>query len=189
MDLKFTKHNKGVFQIMKQNNFQSKLRKNHQIRAKQVRLIDSDGSNVGVVSFVEAIRMAQGQGLDLIEINSKSSPVVAKIDDYGKFKYDQSKKEKAIAKKQREQSSKIKEIKFRPSTGMNDLQTKAKQAVEFLEHGHKVKISILFKGRELSHKEIAYDTLDDFLAMIPDVQIIKRPAIEGRSLSVMTAKT
>lgn len=161
---------------------------NRQIRAAEVLCIDHNNEKLGVIPTSKAMEIAISNELDLVQMSSTKGQVICKILDYGKFKYEQSKKQKAIAKKQREQSSKIKEIKFRPCTGANDLQTKAKQALAFLESGHKVKISILFKGREMSHKEIAYDTLDEFLSMIPDIQIIKSASIEGRALSIMTSK-
>lgn len=159
---------------------------NHQIRSSEVLCIDHNDNKLGVIPIRKALDIAKENDLDLVQVSaSNGSPPTCKILDYGKYKYNMSKKQKAIAKKQREQASKVKEIKFRPSTNTNDLQTKAKQAVSFLEHGHKLKISIMFKGRELSHKEVAYETLQEFLAMLPEIQIIKDPSMEGRALSVM----
>ena len=158
---------------------------NNQIRSSEVLCIDHNDEKIGIIPTRQALEMARENDLDLVQIAIADGIPTCKILDYGKFKFNLSKKQKAAAKRQREQASKIKEIKFRPSTDTNDLQTKARQANAFLADGHKLKISIMFKGRELSHKEVAYDTLDEFLEMLPGIQIIKDATIEGRSLSVM----
>ena len=140
-----------------QQQTQSRIRINYQIKASQVRLIDTDGANLGVVSLQEALRQAKDKELDLVEINGKSNPVVAKIIDYGKFKYEEKKKLQAMKKNQ--QVSELKEIVIRPNTGENDLLHKIQQAKEFLADGHKVKFSVRFRGREISHPEIGQDKL------------------------------
>lgn len=162
---------------------------NHQIKAPKVLCIDCNNDNIGIIDTYKALKLANEQGLDLVQIAvSVDRTPTCRITNYGKFKYEQSKKQKAAAKSQRESVSKIKEIKFRPSTDVNDLKTKANKAAEFLDEGHKVKISILFKGREISYQEVAYETLNTFLNLIPTMQVIEKPLVIGRVLSVLGQK-
>lgn len=141
---------------------------NNQIRTKEVRLIGDDGEQLGIITTLDALRRAQNAGLDLVAINSKSEPPVCKILDYGKFKYDQSRKEKELAKKNRESRIELKEIQLRPTTDDNDIQIKAKRAQQFLVDGDKVKVIIKFKGRELSHTEVGRQVMDVFLRNLVD---------------------
>ncbi len=159
------------------------------IRAHEVRCIDAEG-NHSVLSTLKALALAEQQGLDLVQISNGSRDEIptCKILDYSKFKYEQSKKDKAVKKKQRENSVKIKEIKFRPSTGENDLKTKAKHAQEFMDEGHRIKVTIVFKGRELAYKDVARDTLDMFVGFLSDAVYEHEPSISGRFMSVMIAK-
>lgn len=170
---------------------------NHMIRAPKVLCIDSENRNLGVINTQDAIRLAQDDGLDLVQMAPpvKDKPPTCKIMNYGKFKYDQTKSQKVAAKKQRETAIKIKEIKFRPNTDINDLQTKAKKAVEFIAEGSKIKVTIMFRtleisnhGRENFAKSHALDTLTDFLAMVPNIQLAGEPSMEGKFLSVMLEK-
>jgi translation initiation factor IF-3 len=143
-------------QPQKQNS-QSRVRVNYQIKVPQVRVIDQDGASVGVMPTRDALKLAQDQGLDLVEINPKSSPPVCKIYNYGKFKYEEKKRLSEIRKKQKTQE--VKEITFRPSTDLNDLNHKLASAKEFIKDGHKVKFTVRFRGRELAHPQVAQDKL------------------------------
>jgi translation initiation factor IF-3 len=157
------------------------------IFAPKVLCIDKDNNNLGVINTADALKIAQQQGLDLVQV-SDGSPPTCKIIDYGKYKYELSKKQKEAARKQREAASRVKEIKLRPSTDTNDLKIKAERAAEFLEEGHRVKITVMFKGREMAHKEIGFNTLNEFIAMVPNLSTSDAPSIEGRILSVMCFK-
>lgn len=157
---------KTIFKNKKDNKF---FPTNKQIRAKEVIFIDHDNINHGLTSTFNALSVAKSVGLDLVQVNGGKTPT-CKILDYGKFKFDQSKKEKLQRKKQRESITKLKEIVFRPSTGENDLRIKARKTQQFLEDGYKVKISIKMRGRELSNRSIAYDTLRIFLDMVPEME-------------------
>lgn len=159
---------------------------NRNIRAKEVRCIDQDEKNLGVIKTFEAISLAQAAGLDLVMISASDNKIpVCKIIDSGKYKYDMSKKQKDIARKQRESTVKVKEIKFRPTTDINDLKTKAKHAEKFLSDGCKIKVSIKFKGREMSHKNIAYDRIFEFVNLIGIAQVDENPRMDGRNMTCM----
>jgi translation initiation factor IF-3 len=164
--------------------------KDGDIRAPKVLCIDSEGKNLGVIPTYEALKIATDQGLNLVQMAAPAAgrPPTAKILDYGKLKFDQSKKQKASEKKQRESEVKVKEMKFRPVTGANDLQIKAKKVEEFLAEGSRVKVSIVFRGREMSHRDVAIATLEEFMSMIPNGQITSQPAVEGKALSIMIDK-
>ena len=163
---------------------------NKDIRAKEVRCIDHNNDNLGVIKTYKAIELAQAAGLDLVMISAsknRSQPPVCKILDSGKYKYEQSKKQKEIARKQRESAVKIKEIKFRPGTDVNDLKIKAKHAEKFLSEGCKIKVSIRFQGREMAHKNIAYDRIFEFVDMIGNAQVLEDPTMNGRQMTCMLA--
>lgn len=162
---------------------------NKNIRAKEVRCVDSDGNN-RIMPISEALSLAESMQLDLVQIskNNEEFPI-CKIVDYSKMKYEIIKKEKLAKKKQRESIIKLKEIKFRPSTDDNDLKIKAKQAQEFLDDGHKIKITIVFKGREMAYKDVATKTLDTFLGFIVDASYESPPSVNGRFMSAVLAKS
>ncbi len=171
---------------MKQNQKRDRYFVNHQIRSESVILIDSDGKSLGQINTRDALKKASDAGLDLVQINqARDCSPTCKILDYSKFKYDLSKQEKEAKKKQRENTVKVKEIKFRPTTGENDLSIKAKQAKDFIAEGHRVKISVIFKGREISHKEIGVQTLRDFVSMVPGLILESDPVLLGKYLSVI----
>jgi translation initiation factor IF-3 len=113
---------------------------------------------------------------------------ICRIVEYGKFKYELSKKKKETAKKQRESTIKTKEIKFRPSTDENDLKTKADKVEKFLNEGDRVKITIMFRGREITHKEVGIETLNKFIDMIPNIELINEPSMQGRILSTLVGR-
>lgn len=154
---------------------------NEQIRDKKLRLIDEDGTQIGIVPKHEALDKAFNKDLDLVLMSPKAKPPVARIMDYGKYKYDQEKKAKENKKKQK--VTQTKETRFSLNIEDHDLQTKANQTKKFIKNGDKVKVSVRFRGRELGHKKLGYDLLDKFMEMVGDVaQIDKKPKMEGRSL-------
>ena len=177
-------------QHFRNKNNNSKYFVGRQIRASRVLCIDQNNTNCGVISLSDALDLANKNGLDLVQISngSKDKMPTCKILDYSKFKYDLSKKEKLAKKKQRESAVKIKEIKFRPSTGENDLRIKAKQASAFLEDGHRVKVTIVFRGREMSHRQIGEDTLQQFVDMLSNVEFESKPSMNGRNMVAILAK-
>jgi translation initiation factor IF-3 len=155
---------------------------NRQIRASYVRVIGSEGEQLGIMDTREARSLAESQGLDLVQVAATSDPPVCKILDYGKFKYEEKKKQK-IAKKKQIQIE-IKEIQLRPKTDVHDLDHKAKSALKFLEDGDKVKVTVFYRGRELQHIQGGWDTLNEFTARLNDKATIEvMPKMEGRRLS------
>jgi len=157
---------------------------NYKIRASRVLVIGEDGKNLGEMNIKDALDRASEAGLDLVEVGSGKTVPVCKIMDFGKWKYDQSKKSR---KKGGDQKQVVKEIKFRPNTGDNDLSYRAKNAVKFLSAGHKIKLSVRFRGREMEHM---YDTgkslLERFLALIDcPFEIDGNAVAEGNSISLM----
>src|SRR5271154_766101 len=162
------------------------IRVNHRIRVPEVLVIGPDGGKLGVLQTHEALRMAQEQGLDLVEINPKAEPPVCKILDFGKYKYEEKKKQ---AQARRNQSVvEIKEIKLRPKTDEHDIAFKVKAARRFLEAGHKVKFTVRFRGREITHPEKAHEQLDVVLKACEDVANVEtRPMMEARAMSVVVA--
>ena len=160
---------------------------NEQIRDKEVRVIGADGEQLGIMSARDAQKLAQEAELDLVKIAPNAKPPVCKIVDYGKFRYEQIRKEKEAKKKQK--TIDIKEIRFSPNIDTNDLNTKVNQARKFLTKGDKVKVVVRFRGRELAHMEIGKDILDDFAAQLEDVAVIEKPAkAEGRSMVMFLAE-
>jgi translation initiation factor IF-3 len=156
---------------------------NEEIRDKEVRLIDADGGQLGIFSVREAQRLADDKKLDLVKISPTAKPPVCKIMDYSKFKFDQSKKEKEARKKQR--TVDIKELRLSPNIDTHDIQVKVKKAIEFLEYGDKVKITIRFRGRELGHTDVAYEILHNFAQQVNEVGVVdKPPKMEARSMAM-----
>lgn len=154
---------------------------NEQIRDKEVRVIGADGEQVGIMSAKEAMQMAREQELDLIKIAPTAKPPVCKIADYGKYRYEQARKEKEAKKKQKVID--IKEVRLSPNIDTNDLNTKINQARKFLSKGDKVKVTLRFRGRELAHVNQSKVILDDFAKELEDIAVIDKPAkFEGRSM-------
>lgn len=157
------------------------LRINDEIRDKELRLIDQAGNQVGIVTRNEAFDMADKVNLDLVLMSPNAKPPVARIMDYGKFKYEQEKKAKENKKKQK--NIQLKETRFSLNIDNHDLETKANQTKKFLANGDKVKVSVRFRGRELGHKNLGYELLDKFMELVKDeAQVDKKAAMEGRSL-------
>lgn len=168
-----------------QNN-QHRIRINYQIKVPQVRVIQEDGTSIGVLPTKEALKLAQDKGLDLIEINPKSSPPVCKIANYGKYKYDEKKKQTEAKKRQKIQE--LKELTFRPNTDINDLNHKLKSAKEFISDGHKVKFSVRFRGREITHPQIAQEKLSWILEQLSGSISIDFPiTLEGQVMHMTVA--
>ena len=160
---------------------------NEQIRDKEVRLIGEDGEQLGVVSGREALRMAEEAGLDLVKIAPTAKPPVCKIVDYGKFKYEQTRKEKEAKKKQK--TIEIKEIRLSPNIDTNDLNTKINAAKKFLVKGDKVKVTLRFRGREMAHMANSKHILDDFAESLAEIAVVeKAPKVEGRSMTMFLAE-
>ncbi|SNZ13625.1 translation initiation factor IF-3 [Hydrogenobacter hydrogenophilus] len=156
---------------------------NRQIRAKEVRLIDETGKQVGIVPLEEALRIAEEKGLDLVEIAPQANPPVCKILDYGKFIYEQKKKEKTAKKKQREHAIEVKDIQLSTRIDEHDLKVKLKHMREFLEDGDKVRVRIKFRGRENIHPELGDRLVQRILEDLSDIgQIESEPKKEGAFL-------
>ena len=156
-------------------------RVNASIICKEVRLIDAEGNMVGIVTPEKATTMASEQGLDLVEISPNASPPVCKIMDFGKFKYDQQKREAEARKKQK--TIELKEIKFRPNTDKHDYEVKMRSVTKFLENGDKVKITLRFRGREMAHQELGTELMERVVvdtAHLGKPDVI--PKVEGRQM-------
>lgn len=168
---------------MKKNN-NDRVFVNKDIRAKEVQCIDQNNKNLGVINTKEAIKLAEQVGLDLVLISSfgKDKAPICKILDSGKYKYDLSKKNKEIAKKRRESVVKTKEISFRYTTDLNDLKTKARQADKFLDNGHRIKIKIIFKGREKSYQDLGLERINEFIALLKNAEIFEPLQTNGDAM-------
>ncbi len=154
---------------------------NEDILDAEVRLISEEGEQLGIMSSEEALKIAEEAGLDLVKIAPNAVPPVCRIMDYGKFRFEQTKKEKEAKKNQR--VIEIKEIRLGPSIGENDFNTKIKNGIKFLNEGNRVKVSVRFRGREMAHTEIGKDLLDQFAARCEDVATIDKQAkLEGRNM-------
>ena len=161
----------------------SDLMINEQIRDKEIRLIGTNGEQLGIMSSRDAMKLAEEAGLDLVKIAPTANPPVCKIVDYGKFKYEQVRKEKEAKKKQR--TIEIKEIRLSPNIDTNDLNTKINAARKFLSKGDKVKVTLRFRGREMAHMNNSKHILDDFAESLSDIAVIeKAPKVEGRSMTM-----
>ena len=165
----------------------SELMINEQIRDKEVRLVGADGEQLGIVSSKEAQRIADEAGLDLVKIAPNAKPPVCKVIDYGKYRYEQARKEKDAKKKQK--TVELKEIRLSPNIEANDLNTKVNAAKKFLAKGNKVKITLRFRGREMAHMNSSKHILDDFAESLADGAVVeKAPKIDGRSSGMVLAE-
>lgn len=161
----------------------SDLMINEQIRDKEIRLIGESGEQLGIMSSRDAMKMAEEAGLDLVKIAPTAKPPVCRIVDYGKFRYEQIRKEKEARKKQR--TIEIKEIRLSPNIDTNDLNTKVNAARKFLSKGDKVKVTLRFRGREMAHMNTTKHILDDFAHSLADISVVeKAPKVEGRSMTM-----
>ena len=161
---------------------------NEQIRDREVRLIGENGEQLGIMSAREAMKIASEADLDLVKIAPKAQPPVCKIVDYGKYRYEQSRREKEAKKKQK--TVELKEVRLSPNIDTNDLNTKVNNAKKFIGKGNRVKVTLRFRGREMAHVQQSKHILDDFAKLLEDVAVVERPAnMEGRSMSmVLTEK-
>ncbi|HJC73433.1 MAG TPA: translation initiation factor IF-3 [Candidatus Mediterraneibacter faecavium] len=161
---------------------------NEQIRDREVRLIGENGEQLGIMSAREAFKIAQEAELDLVKVAPMAKPPVCKIIDYGKYKYEQTRKEKEARKKQK--TVEIKEVRLSPNIDTNDLNTKINNAKKFISKGNKVKVTLRFRGREMAHVQQSRHILDDFAETLADIAVVEKPAkMEGRAMSmVLTEK-
>ena len=160
---------------------------NGQIGDREIRLIGSHGEQVGIMNSREALKMAREQELDLVLIAPAAKPPVCKIIDYGKYRYEMARKEKDARKKQK--TIDTKEVRISPNIEENDLNTKASAARKFLEKGDKVKVSLRYRGREMSHMSQTKHVLDDFANLLSDIAVVDKPSkMEGRSLVMFLRK-
>lgn len=159
-------------------------RVNDKIRSPEIRLIGADGDNVGVVTPARAMQMADEAGLDLVEISPNANPPVCKIMDFGKFKYEQQKRESEARKKQK--IIEVKEVKFRPNTDTHDYDVKMRNVFKFLDNGDKVKVTLRFRGREMAHQNLGRKLLERVAEDVKDVaRIESMPKMEGRQMIMM----
>jgi translation initiation factor IF-3 len=160
------------------------IRVNHRIRVPEVRVVLDDGSQLGVMPTSEALKAAEGRGLDLVEVNPKSIPPVCKILDFGRYKYEE--KKRASDAKRKQTVVELKEVKLRPKTDDHDLQVKVRAARRFLESGNKVKFTVRFRGREITHPQRAQMQLDWLIEQLIDLaNVEQRPQMEGRTMSAI----
>ena len=160
------------------------MRVNGQIRVREIRLIDDEGEQKGIVPTLEALKMAKDRDLDLVEVSPNANPPVCKILDFGKYRFEQEKKLRDSKKNQK--VLKLKEIRMQPKIGSGDLDTKAKHVQEFLNEGDKVKVTIRFRGRELAHTELGFDVLKEVENRLTPgtFAIEKAPAMDGKFMSM-----
>ncbi|WP_417249237.1 translation initiation factor IF-3 [Celeribacter sp.] len=157
---------------------------NDKIRSPEIRLIGAEGENVGVVTPARAMEMAAAAGLDLVEISPNATPPVCKIMDFGKFKYEQQKRESEARKKQK--IIEIKEVKFRPGTDTHDYEVKMRNVYKFLEKGDKVKVTMRFRGREMAHQDLGRQLLERVAEDIKEIgKVENMPKMEGRQMIMM----
>ena len=159
----------------------SELMINEQIRDREIRLIGEDGEQLGIMSARDAMKLAREANLDLVKIAPTAKPPVCKIIDYGKYRYEQARREKEARKKHK--TIEVKEIRLSPNIDTNDLNTKVNQARKFVSGGNKVKVAVRFRGRELAHTAVGKTILEDFAQKLSDIAVIDKPAkLEGKSM-------
>jgi len=158
------------------------------IRISQVRVIDEEGTQLGVMATGDALRLAQERGYDLVEVAPTASPPVTRLLDYGQYKYELAKREKEAKRKSR--SVEFKEVRLKPKIGVGDFDTKVRRAIEFLEDGDRIKVAVQFRGRELTHPHLGRELLAKFADQIKDHGVLERaPLLEGKSMHITIAST
>lgn len=176
--------NKKILEVLIISN--KELQINHEIREKELRVIDSDGTQLGIMSAKEAIAIAAEKNLDLVKIAPQAVPPVCKVMDYGKYRFEQAKREKESRKNQRVID--IKEIRLSLNIDTHDFNTKLSHATKFIKAGNKVKVSIRFRGREMGHPEIGYNIMQKFADNMAEVSVVEKPAkLDGRSMLMFLA--
>jgi translation initiation factor IF-3 len=159
---------------------------NERIRAREVRVIDEEGNQLGIMPPFEALKIARGSGLDLVEVAPTANPPVCRIINYGKYLYQLNKRQHEARKHQK--SVGLKEVKMRPRTSAHDFETKRNKIVEFLQEGAKVKVTIMFRGREMAHRNLGFQMMDRLIEAVGDAGAVEvRPKFEGPNLSVIIA--
>ncbi len=159
---------------------------NRDIRAPRIRVVDEHGEQLGVMSSREALQLAQDRELDLVEIAPQANPPVCKIIDFGKFKYEQQKRDKTQRKNQHQQQ--LKEVRLHPRTDTHDVDFKTRHAREFLQEGHKVKFTVVFKGREITHQEVGRELLQGIIdILVEDAKVDQAIRMDGRNMSIILA--
>jgi len=172
----FLKLSGGAYKISAED-----LRVNEQIRAREVRIVDNDGEQIGVMPLKKGMSIAEEKGLDLVEVAPQAKPPVCKVMDYGKYKYEQAKKAKEAKKNQN--VMKVKEVQMSVKIEEHDFNVKLDMARRFLNNKNKVKVRIRFRGREITHKEIGYDLMDKFAEELEDLgRVSSKPQMEGRHM-------
>jgi translation initiation factor IF-3 len=157
---------------------------NNMIRVPEIRCIDEDGEQMGVIPTRQALIRAHETGLDLVEINATAKPPVCRIMDHGKFKYEQDKKKKE--QKKRQTVVKLKEVKFHVNVGDHDYETKLRHAEEFLAEGHRVKLSLMFRGRENAHRELGFELMKRIVEDLKEIATVEQsPRLQGRNIFMM----
>lgn len=157
------------------------LRINEEIRSKELRVVGVDGEQIGILSPRDALLLAQQAGLDLVEVAPQARPPVCRIMDYGKYRFEQSKREKEAKKKQKTIS--VKEVKLRLAIEEHDFEVKARNAIRFLSAGDRVKVTIMFRGREISHSHLGLALCERFAERVKDFGVVdKKPVVEGRNM-------
>ncbi len=161
---------------------------NEEIRQKEARIIDADGTQLGIMSVAQALKLAADKNLDLVEIAPQAKPVVCKIMDYGKYKFEAAKREKENRKNQK--TIEVKEVRLSPSIDTHDFETKARNAIKFLKAGNKVKVTLRFRGREISHAQNSKVVLERFADMVKEYGAVDRqPKMEGRNMFMFLTPT
>lgn len=169
------------------DNHPRETRINERVRAREVRLIDEDGQMAGVMSAVQALAMARDRGLDLVEVSPMAVPPVCKLMDYGRFKYDQAKRESEARRHQK--TTELKEIRLSPRTDEHDLNVKVRKIEEFLADGDKVKLGVRFRGREMAHPELGRQLLDRVVIALKNAALVERPPVmEGKMVSMILTR-
>jgi translation initiation factor IF-3 len=160
------------------------VRINERIRAREIRVINEEGGQLGIMPPYEALRIARGQGLDLVEVAPTANPPVCRIINYGKYLYQLSKRQHEARKHQK--SIELKEVKMRPRTSTHDFETKRNKVIEFLREGAKVKVTIMFRGREMAHRDLGFKMMERLAEEVSEVGVVEtRPKIEGPNLSTI----
>lgn len=185
--LNLTCNKSQIFLLLEVFFIKQELPINRQIRAKEVQLIGENGEKLGVISFNDALAKAEEKNLDLVLVAPNANPVVCKIMNYGKYKFEQAKKEKEAKKKQKVQETK--ELRITPNIEEHDFGFKAKNARKFLEDGNKVKITVRFRGRELNNTKMGEEVLNQFIKNLEDISVVeKSPKLEGKNMFIILAK-
>ena len=170
--------------IRKEGNISKKIRINEEIRAKELRVIGASGEQLGIMPLEDALRISQDAGVDLVEISPNAEPPVAKIIDWGKFQYQKIKEQQK--NKRNAKSVELKQMRFGLKIGMGDLDVKLRKIKKFLVNGDKVKIQIVFKGREMAHKEIGFEMAEKIISLLENDAIVEqKPQMAGRNLSLV----